>query len=94
MEPVKIDLKRPIEAHGETLKSLTLDEPDCGGLDGVEITVTEGGVKLNLGDVHKIIASMAGIPPSAARTIKVSDLAKIIPVVMDFLPEFLRTGAK
>lgn len=94
MDPVKVTLKRPIEAHGETIKELTLDEPDCGGLDGVEITVTEGGVKLNLGDMHKVIASMADIPPSSARKIKVSDLAKIIPVVMDFLPEFLRTGAK
>jgi hypothetical protein len=94
MKPIKAPLKTPIEAHGEKVSELTLNEPDLGGLDGVDLTVSmEGTIKINLGDLHKIIASMAGIPPSAAKKIKISDLKNIAPAVMDFLGEFLPTGA-
>lgn len=93
MDAVKITLKHPIVAHGETVNELTLGEPTLGVLDDVEITVKgDGSVRLNLGDIAKLVANMADIPPSAAKSIRVSDLSKIGKEVMGFLSEFLPTG--
>ena len=76
--PMSIPLSHPIEAHGETLRTLTLREPTLGILDDVEITIPEkGGVRLNLGDIHRVVAGMAGIPPGVARTIRLADLAPV-----------------
>lgn len=89
----QVILKHPIQAHGETVDTLTLKEPTLGALDDVEIAVGgDGQVRLNLGDLHKLIASMADIPPSAAKKIHLSDLAAIGPAVMGFFSAFLPTG--
>ncbi len=91
---VTITLKHPIEAHGDTLTTLSLSEPTLGVLDDVEISVRgDGSVQFNLGDLHKLVANMASIPPSAAKKIRVSDMAEIGKAVMGFLAEFLPTGA-
>lgn len=93
MGKVTVPLKSPIEAHGETIKELQLDEPDLGALDGVEIVVKgDGSVRINLGDLPKLVANMAGIPPSAAKKIKFGDVGAVGQAVMGFFPEFLRTG--
>ena len=93
MAKTTVTLKHPIEAHGDTYKTLTLDEPTLGVLDDVEISVKgDGSVRLNLGDLHKLVANMANIPPSAAKKIRVSDMAEIGEAVMGFLSEFLPTG--
>jgi hypothetical protein len=93
MSKQKVLLKHAIVAHGESVKELNLDEPDLGVLDDIHIEVSgEGKIKLNLGDLHKLVANMADIPPSAAKKIKVSDMAEIAKAVMGFLSEFLPTG--
>jgi hypothetical protein len=90
---VKVPLKHPIEAHGEKVSELELKEPTLGVLDDVEITVKgDGSVALNLGDLHKLVANMADIPPTAAKQIRVSDMGEIAKAVMGFLSEFLPTG--
>ena len=85
--PVTVTLSRPIEAHGERVAELTLSEPTLGVLDGVHLDVgLDGRVRLDLGDLHRLVAGMAGIPPSAARQIRVTDMAPLARAVMDFLP--------
>lgn len=89
----RITLKHPIEAHGEKVTELTLKEPTLGVLDDIEVVVNgSGGARLNLGDLHKLVAGMAGIPPSAAKQIRVSDLGPIGAAVMDFLSAVLPAG--
>jgi len=89
----KVTLKHPIEAHGKMISELELGEPDLGCLDDVEIAVNGSGqVKLNLGDIHKIVASMADIPPSSAKKIKLSDCLAMVGEIQGFLQEFLPTG--
>jgi|MDSZ01.3.fsa_nt_gb hypothetical protein len=93
MKPIKVTLKKPITAHGEDVKELTLNEPTLGALDGVDLEISsEGRVKINLGDIAKIVANMADIPPSSAAQISIFDLREIAPAVMDFLGGFLATG--
>ncbi|MFP3943816.1 MAG: phage tail assembly protein [Alphaproteobacteria bacterium] len=93
MKAKTITLKRPIEAHGKEVTELTFREPTLGVLDGLEIEVTgDGGVKLNLGDIVKLVASMAEIPPSSARQIALSDLKEIAGEVQDFFEQFLPAG--
>lgn len=88
-----IELTRPIEAHGDTIRVLELSEPDLGALDGVHITVNgEGAVQLNLGDLQKLVASMANIPPSAAKKISLADAPKLMAAVKDFFGDFLPIG--
>ena len=85
--PVTVSLSAPIEAHGQQVTELTLSEPTIGVLDGVQIDVgMEGRVRLDLGDLHRLVAGMAGIPPSSARQIRISDMAPLARAVMDFLP--------
>ena len=55
-------------------------------LDDVELFSVkgDGSIKINFGDLHKIIAGMADIPPSAAKNIALQDLKQLIPMVTDF----------
>ncbi len=89
-----IKLSTPIQAHGETVSQLTLKEPTLAVLDDVELlAITEdGSIKINFGDLHKIIAGMADIPPRAAKTIALQDLKQFMPVVMDFFGDVLPGG--
>lgn len=93
MDKKPIPLSRPIEAHGEKISSLTFSEPDLGMLEGIHITVTgEGEVKLNLGDLPKVVSRLANIPPSAASKISLVDSPKLLEAVKGFFGEFLATG--
>lgn len=89
----KVILKKPIQAHGETVKELTFQEPTLGVLDDIQLTVTGSGeVRINLGDVKNIVAALAGIPPSSAAQISLGDTKQMVPVIMGFFEEFLPTG--
>ena len=92
---VKIKLSRPIEAHGETLHELELGEIDLGALDNVNLVITQdGSIRINLGDLHRLIAGMAGIPPSSARRILVRDALAVKEKLSDFLGVSLQIGGK
>ena len=91
-DSITVTLKKPIQAHGETLKKLTLSDPDLGALDGIYIDVGEQGARIHLGQLPLLLAAMANIPPSAAKTIKLTDLAVIGPEVFAFLGLSLGTG--
>ena len=93
MAKVTVTLKTPIDAHGEKVSVLEFDEPTLGALDDIEIVVKgDGSVRLNLGDIAKLVSNMAGIPLSSARKIRAGDLPEIGKAVMGFLPDILPTG--
>ena len=69
-----MELSRPIDAHGERVQTLTLRDPVSGALDGVEITLGAGGVKIDMGALVRVIAAAADIPPSSAKQIPMRDL--------------------
>ena len=79
-----MELSRPIEAHGEEVRTLILRDPDSGALDGVEVTLGPGGLKLDLGALVKVIGVAASIPPSSARKIPMRDLFAHFAGIMDF----------
>ena len=88
-----IELKHPIEAHGESISTLTLEEPTLGALEGLEIVIDKKGNKrFDLGQLIKPISTMAGIPLSSAKKIKVSDIIENAEGLLDFLDLSLLTG--
>ena len=97
-QSIRVPLTVPIEAHGETVSSLELRRPKLGDLEGVEISIIPkpeqetAEIKLKVGDVIPIVAAMAKIPPSAARSIDGNDVGEVIGAVWDFLPKSLGTG--
>lgn len=97
MDPVKVPLSRPIQAHGATVTELTLKEPTLGVLEDIEIAIGSGAsgqgeVKLRLGAIITLVAALAEIPPSSAKQISASDLPALGKAVMGFMPAFLATG--
>ena len=94
--PVTVELTVPIQAHGETLTSLTLHRPKLGALKHVSIAIKPGGedeateVKINFGDAIPAIAAVARIPPSSAAQIDLVDAPQVWKAVRSFLPTSLR----
>ena len=84
-EEYRMALSRPIEAHGEQVDELVLKDPESGALAGIEITIGPNGMRIDLGAMPKVIASMAGIPPSAAKTIAMRDTLKNTMGILNFL---------
>ena len=84
-DSITVKLRVPIQAHGEKVSTLTLRDPDLGVLEGVSIDVGERGVTIHFSQLPALIAAMADIPPSSAKTIKLRDLVVIGPKVFDFL---------
>lgn len=92
-DTVTIPLSRPIEANGETLNEITLKEVDLGSLEGVNLVIDDAGnLRLNLGDLHRLVAAMAQIPPSSARKILIRDAFAAKDAIGDFFGISLPTG--
>jgi len=89
----KIELSKPITAHGETITTLTIQEPTIGALENIHLTITDdGSVKLNLGDLQGFISNVAGIPISSVRQISLKDAPKFMEVAKDFFGDFLQAS--
>lgn len=83
-----VTLATPIEAHGETLSELTLRTPN-----GKDIRVTGMPFRMSSSDesiitdaavVHRYIANLAGIPPSAVDRLSPVDFFAAMGVVLGF----------
>lgn len=91
-EPRTVTLSEPIKVHGEMASSLTLDgNPTLEDMKGVRVKFGEGGFDFDVGDLPRLIAPLAGIPPSSAKKICLRDLREIVPVIMDFFGLSLET---
>ena len=89
-----IKLSRPIEAHGEQIDMLELHDLDLGGISDIHLEIEMEEleedkerirVRLDLGDLHKIVSAVAQIPRSSARRILFRDLLKAKAEIADFL---------
>lgn len=74
----KIDLSKSIEAHGETLFSITLREPKVG-----DLLVMDGITGDNARNIA-LIAKLADIPPSSVHALSIPDYQKLVAVLDDF----------
>lgn len=83
-----VKLTTPIDAHGETLSELTLRKPN-----GKDIRINGMPFRMNSSDesiitdsavVHRYIASLAGIPPSAVDRLSPPDWVSAMSTVLDF----------
>ena len=89
----KMDLSRPIEAHGETTSELTLRDPESDALDGIDISIGPKGLTFDLGAMPRIVAAAAGIPPSSARKIPLRDMLRhTVPIISFFGLDIQATG--
>ena len=91
MSEFKIEkLRKPIEAHGKTLTSLTLREPEGGDVMdlGAPMSIeTSGGkavMRPDLGVVGAYISRLGDIPLSSVRKLHPVDLSKAAGWLNDF----------
>lgn len=89
----KVQLSTPIEAHGEKVGELTfrpLTGADISSL-GYPFLVQDGvggtSVQPNAAVISGYIASLAGIPPSAVKTMTAADWTRCMGAVLSFFGE-------
>ena len=90
-EPLVIKLSRPIEAHGEHVTELRVDELTAGMLKGIKIHVDQDGLALDLACIARFLSNAASIPTSAAESICVQDLIAAREALQDYWGS-LQTG--
>jgi hypothetical protein len=85
---VTVTLAKPIEAHGETLSQLTMREPT-----GKDIRINgmpfrfhadDGTIVTDAASVHRYIAALAAVPPSAVDRLAPIDWASAMSAVLGF----------
>ena len=92
-EPLVIKLSRPIEAHGEQITELRIDEITAGMLTGIKVHVDQDGcLVLDLACIARFLSNAASIPPSATEGISVRDLIGTLEELQDFFEAHLQTG--
>lgn len=84
-----VPLRRPIQAHGEELHSITMRAPEIGDLKG---TGYGAGGRTNPEGTTALIAKLANIPPSSVDKILLADLSRIQDAIADFLGESREIG--
>ena len=84
---VTLDLKEPIEAHGETVSRLTFRAPRAGDMRDFRIGDD------SCGNFMPLIARLANIPPSSVDLMTPADLVAAIGVLGPLLFPGPETGA-
>lgn len=86
-EPTKVMLHRPIRAHGEELRELTLREPTGRDLRicGLPYRVTQNEEVVVDGAVMaRLVVNLAAIPMSSVDQLSAPDFQEVTGVVMGF----------
>ncbi len=85
---VTVTLSRPIEAHGESLAELTLREPSGKDIRTFgmpyRIGAEDGSVIIDAAAMHRYIAGLAAVPPSAVDKMPPADWSAAMAAVMGF----------
>lgn len=83
---MKIPLSKPIEAHGKEIDSLTLREPTAEDVMvcGYPLTIGDGEATPNAAVIGKLIARLAGVPPSTVKAMSMPDFNAAMGVVLSF----------
>ena len=85
-----IKLRRPVEAHGETLHEIVLREINTEDVIQIGVPVTvgkDGSGTMNTQLVMKYASRLGNIPPSTVRNLDARDFMDIINAVMGFFGE-------
>lgn len=82
MADITVSLKKPIEAHGQTIKELVLREPCLD--DMVEMEKAGEG---QFAQTRALIGVLSNIPPSSAGKICASDVKKVAAELAPFLED-------
>lgn len=80
MGPVTIQLAKPINAHGETVTTLVLEEPCARHMRNLPLSGTP-----SIGLLLDMAAAVSGLPPSAIDQLGAADTMKVVEVLSGFL---------
>ena len=85
---VTVTLSKPIEAHGETLTELTLREPSGKDIRTFgmpyRVGAEDGSVIIDAAAMHRYIAGLAAVPPSAVDKMSPLDWTAVMAAVLGF----------
>lgn len=83
---MKIALTKPITVHGDEVTELELREPSAGDVMecGYPLTIGDGEATPNAETVGKLIARLAGIPPSSVKQMSLPDFNTAMGAVLGF----------
>ena len=85
---VTVNLAAPVEAHGETLTELTLREPTGKDIRSFgmpfRIGAEDGSIVIDSAAMHRYIAGLAGLPPSAVDRMTPTDWQAAMAAVLGF----------
>jgi hypothetical protein len=86
MSEVTIPLIKPITAHGAEVSELTLREPTGDDVErcGYPLAIDGSSVIPQAASVSKLIARLAGIPPSSVKQLSMPDYNAAMGVVLGF----------
>ena len=81
-----ITLRKPIQAHGEEVASLTLREPTCDDIIvcGYPFQLGEGTATPIAGPIAKYIERLGGIPAGSVRKMSPADFNACMQVILGF----------
>ena len=83
-----ISLAHPVKAHGKELAELTLRRPtgrDMRVCGQVYKLTTDGEIAVQAQAMHRMIAELAGVPPSAVDLLDAADWNAASAVVLGFI---------
>lgn len=78
-----ITLSRPIEAHGETLTTLTLREPTGADIIACGYPIDAEG-QLHAGHIAALAARCGGVPPSTLASLSARDVMAVTTAILGF----------
>lgn len=86
---MKLTLTQPIKHGEEEIQTLDLREPTAGDVMecGYPLTIGDGEATPNAAVIGKLIARLAGIPPSCVKQLSVHDFQACLGVVLGFFGE-------
>lgn len=77
--PKRIQLEKPVEAHGEPISELILNEPTGGDL--MDLPFSSDGSKTVVVPTVVLASMMAKVPPTTIRSLGSKDSFKVMKVV-------------
>ncbi|QEL49870.1 phage tail assembly protein [Enterobacter sp. LU1] len=84
---IPVDLTTPIQAHGEELRTLELQDPTFEQIQKLGTPVSldgNGNFTINTQTAFKYIPELAGVPPSSLKTLSAYDLNNLCWAVWRF----------
>lgn len=86
---MRIELTKPIQAHGADVTVLELREPSAGDIMecGYPLAIGDGEAKPQADIVGKLIARLGGIPPSSVKQMALADFQSAMGAILGFFGE-------